>query len=53
MKNESKTYLELEQIGIVGVYREDMVLYIITKGGDVWRYNSVSKDFNFVRNLME
>lgn len=48
----SKTYLELEQIGIVGMYKDDGFLYVITKGGDVWKYYTIDKDFGYVRNLM-
>lgn len=33
-----KDFKELEQIGIVGTYKENNVLYIITKDGMVWAY---------------
>lgn len=46
-----KTYTELEEIGIMGMYREDMVLYVITRGGDVWRYNTPQKIFTTHRTL--
>lgn len=33
-----KTYLELEEIGIISTFQHEDVLHIIVKGGDVYRY---------------
>lgn len=35
---ENKSFIELELIGIVGMYREDSTLFVITRDGNVWQY---------------
>lgn len=50
---KTKTYLELEEIGIVGMYQDGELLTIITKGGDVWRYFANDKYFYHIDNLMK
>lgn len=47
-----KTYLELEEIGIVGMYKDGNILYIITKGGDVWKYFPAQRKFLCYDNLL-
>ncbi len=45
-----KTYAELEQIGIVGMYNDDH-LHVIIKGGEVWKYMPTHKVFYYIHNL--
>lgn len=33
-----KSYLELEQIGIITCYKHNNTLFIIVKGGEVYQY---------------
>ena len=42
-----KTYIELEEMGIVGTYVFSIVLRIITKGGHVWEYIPREKRFKY------
>ena len=42
-----KTYIELEEIGIVGTYVFSNLLRIITKGGHVWQYIPSEKRFKY------
>jgi hypothetical protein len=46
-----KTFIELEQIGIVGTYKESNILFIITKEGEVWSYIPAHKKFELSRQL--
>ncbi len=48
-----KTYIELEQMGIVAAFKEDRKLYIITKGGDLWVYNSTLRTFDIYGDLQK
>lgn len=49
---ETKTYLELETIGIVGMYRNDDKLFVVIKGGQVWMYDPEHCDFMYYESLM-
>lgn len=46
-----KTYLELEEMGIISSFYCVDRLMLITKGGLVWQYNAEIKLFEFSRNL--
>jgi hypothetical protein len=47
----NKTYAELEEMGIISAFRDDMVLYVITKGGKMWKYLSTEKVFSLYKVL--
>lgn len=40
-----KTFAELEKIGIVGMYKDNNTLYVITKDTIVWQYLSLAQQF--------
>ena len=40
-----KTYTELEEIGIVTIFKDENVLIVITKGGMMWKYVPTLKLF--------
>ncbi len=46
-----KTYIELEQLGIIAVYTVDDKLRVITKGGDVWAYFHTDALFSHLYTL--
>jgi len=46
-----KSYIELEEIAIVGTYVHNMHLCIITKGGMVWQYEKLEQKFTFKHRL--
>jgi hypothetical protein len=46
-----KTFTELELQGIVGTYKENMTLYIITKDGTIWEYWPRIQKFQYFDKL--
>lgn len=40
-----KTIIELEQIGIMSIFKDNDKLCIITKDYDVWVYSTTNKQF--------
>ncbi len=46
-----KTYIELEQLGIIGTYAHEGQLRIITKGGHLWVYFPALKVFEYSKRL--
>jgi hypothetical protein len=48
---ESKTFRQLEQLGIISMFKHDDNLRVITKNGYVWQYNPDNRTFIFLYEL--
>jgi hypothetical protein len=47
----TKTFKELEEIGIVGTYTYKDYLHIITKDSNIWRYTRQTQKFHLYSTL--
>jgi hypothetical protein len=47
----TKTFKELEKIGIISKYTHENYLHIITKDANVWRYTKQTKKFRLYNTL--